>query len=88
MEKYIREMTSFEGKPIRLIACQSGAKAGGAAQQVADALGLTILAPTEIVNVNDLGEMFLSDNIIRAEMWFKGEPVQPTGKWVILEPRR
>lgn len=45
------------------------------------------MAPSEIVNVNSNGDIFLSDNRIIAEMWDNGEQVPETGKWLVFKPR-
>ena len=84
----IHNSQEFCGKPIRLISCQTGADSNGIAQQIADILQVDVMAPTEIVNVNSLGEMFLSNNKYLAEMWDLGEDVVQTGEWKIFDPKK
>lgn len=89
----IRNSREFCGKPIRLIACQTGALKDGIAQQLADELGVNVLAPTEIVNVDIAGNMFVSDNDVLVDLWntsakeIRGS-IKETGKWVEFKPRK
>lgn len=89
----IRNSREFCGKPIRLIACQAGALKDGIAQQLADELGVNVLAPTEIVNVDIFGNIFISDNDILFGIWNQSSSeerikIRQTGKWVEFKPRR
>lgn len=89
----IRNSREFCGKPIRLIACQTGALKDGIAQQIADELGVPVLAPTEIVYVDVLGNMFISDNDELARIWNNSTPeerlkIRQPGKWIEFKPRR
>ncbi|MBP3856518.1 MAG: minor capsid protein [Ruminiclostridium sp.] len=84
----IRNSREFKGEPIRLIACQTGAKENGIAQKLADTLGVEVKAPTESVYINMRGEMFITDNDILARLWDKGEDVEETGEWKIFTPRK
>ena len=49
----IKASITYQGGNIRIISCQAGAKEQGAAQQLADALGVNVYAPTEIVNITE-----------------------------------
>lgn len=56
----IRGNPHYGGGPVRLVSCHSGTVAPDAgvappAQQVADALGVTVMAPTDAVGVNRYG---------------------------------
>lgn len=87
----IRNSREFCGKPIRLIACQTGALKDGIAQQIADELGVPVLAPTETVTVDIDGEMFVSDNDILSGIWNSSSPeermkIHETGTWVEFQP--
>lgn len=87
----IRNSREFCGKPIRLIACQTGALKDGIAQQIADELGVPVLAPTETVTVDIDGEMFVSDNDILSGIWNTSSPeermkIRETGTWVEFQP--
>ena len=89
----IRNSKTYRGGNIRLISCQAGALENGAAQQVADALQVIVMAPTEIVNVDENGEMFLTDNEILAEIWYDADreeraKFKETGKWLTFYPRK
>lgn len=89
----IRNSQEFHGQPIRLISCQAGAKKNGIAQQIADELGVEVLAPTEIVNVDINGNMFLSDNGDLAEIWNisseeERKHIAQTGRWQTFKPNK
>lgn len=86
----IRNSQEFRGKNIRLISCQTGANGeNSVAQQIADELGVEVMAPTEIVTVEPVeGKMFVSNNDILTQLWIRGEDVAETGKWVIFKPRK
>ena len=89
----IRNSREFCGKPIRLIACQTGALKEGIAQQIADELGVPVLAPTEIVRVDIDGEMFISDNRTLSEIWNTSsseerKKIHQTGSWIEFKPRK
>lgn len=85
----IRNSMSYKGGNVRILSCQAGAKADGAAQKLANALGVDVYAPTEIVNIDENGEIFLSDNEILSEIWYNAidrTKVKETGKWVVFHP--
>lgn len=89
----IRNSCEFHGQPIRLIACQTGAKGNGIAQQIADELGVDVMAPTEIANVDINGEIFLSDNGELAEIWNTSSAeerkgIRQTGEWKVFKPNK
>ena len=89
----IRNSQEFHGQPIRLVACQTGAKENGIAQQIADELGIKVMAPTEIVNVDFDGKIFLSDNVVLADIWNTSsaeekKKFRQTGKWKIFKPNK
>lgn len=89
----IRNSRSFHNQPIRLISCQTGAKENGIAQQIADELGVEVLAPTEIVNVDMNGEMFLCDNEDLAIIWNistdeERKKIAQPGRWVPFQPNK
>lgn len=89
----IRNSREFCGKPIRLIACQTGALKDGIAQQIADELGVCVLAPTEMVRVDIDGNMFISDNDVLGDLWNTCSEevragIKDTGKWIEFKPRK
>ena len=75
------------GEKIRLIACEAGRKEDGVAQQLANELGVSVLAPTEKIWVNQDGEFFISDSDTLAEIWYNGEKVKGTGTWKTFTPK-
>ena len=76
MCRYIKKDKTYNGGPIRLIACSSGNEL--VAQRIADKLGVDVYAPTEDVNflqidinkqVMILGNFYKSHGIMSGE-WF------------------
>lgn len=87
----IRASTTYKGGNIRIISCQAGAKDNGAAQRLADALGVDVYAPTETVHVTENGEIFVTDNDILAELWYNEDDrsvYKETGTWRLFKPRK
>lgn len=88
----IRNSQAFSNRPIRLIACNVGQGENCIAQQIADKLGVDVLAATEAVIVDINGEMFVSDNIILADIWNASNEedrknIKATGKWAVFRPQ-
>lgn len=87
----IKASPTYKGGNIRIISCQAGAKEDGAAQRLADALGVSVYAPTEAVHVTENGEMFVSNNDILAEIWYNEDDrstIKQTGEWKVFKPRK
>ena len=89
----IRNSKSFKGNNIRIISCQAGAKPNGAAQKLANELQVAVYAPTETVNIDENGEMFLTDNDILAEIWYYASEkerakMKETGTWIEFKPEK
>ena len=73
----LKDSPVYEGRPIRLIACEAGADGSVVAQTVADQLGVEIMAPTHTVFVLPNGEMFVGPSIL-----------ERTGTWKIFRPKK
>lgn len=89
----IKNSNSYNGGNIRIISCQAGALEDGAAQRLADALNVMVYAPTETVNVDENGNMFVTNNDILAELWYNANEIErarfkETGQWVLFMPRK
>lgn len=89
----IRNSNSYSGGNIRVISCQAGAKEDGVAQRLANELNVSIYAPTEIVNIDEDGNMFVSDNEILADIWYHASveertKIKETGEWKLFEPQK
>ena len=87
----IKASPTYKGGNIRIISCQAGAKEDGAAQRLADALGVSVYASTEAVHVTENGEMFVSNNDILAEIWYNEDDrstIKQTGEWKVFKPRK
>lgn len=86
----IKNSTAYKGGKVRIISCQAGAKPDGAAQKLANELNVDVLAPTEEVNVDEYGNIFVSDNEILAEMWYNSnnkDEFHETGEWKVFSPQ-
>lgn len=71
----LRKSGTYHGGTIRLIACESAAEGAITAQKLADCLGVEVLAPDDLVYVNEKGEMHI------------GDPLTNTGNWVRIKPK-
>jgi hypothetical protein len=74
----------WHGEPIRLLACETGQRANGFAQQLADELGVTVHAPSDYVGLGADG-LFVSVTGLDAN----GNPqpvMPPTGSFYTFEP--
>ena len=60
--RLLKDSGKYQGKPIRLIACEAGKLQDGLAQQLANELGVEVLAPTKPVYLNSQGSMVLADD--------------------------
>lgn len=78
----------YNGGDIRLLSCSTGNGEECIAQQIANQLGVNVLAPTETLYINEEGKLFVTDSRELAVMWDDGEPVKETGKWVLFRPRK
>ena len=73
----IKKSKSYSGGAIRLISCDTANSGASAAQELADIMGVDVMAPTKTVFVDVLGEMTVGS-----------DPFTNDGRWVILKPRR
>lgn len=56
----------WNGNPIRLLSCRAGKYPYGAAYKISQRLGVPVLAPTELLHINDeTGEMYVADVTLR-----------------------
>lgn len=76
--KILLQSGLYHGGNIRLIACEAGKEGALAAQIVADQLGVTVLAPSDVVYIDVEGNLTISsDNGLTND-----------GEWVTIEPRK
>lgn len=73
----LRESPDYHGGPIRLVACESGAEGATAAQNLADDLGVDVLAPSDVVWIAEDGSMRIGPS------WDSN-----SGHWVLFKPRK
>ena len=60
LARFIQGAAGYTGQPVRLIACSSGACATGLAQNLANKLGVPVLAPTADAFVSQTGAFWTS----------------------------
>lgn len=86
----LREDPSYHSGDIRLLSCGIGANNCSFAQDLANELGVKVMAPSEDLWVSENGEMFISNNSILADMWYNGgkinADIKATGEWRIFSP--
>ncbi|MBZ6205818.1 RHS repeat protein [Streptomyces olivaceus] len=71
----VRNDPGWDGSPIRLIACNAGSCGATSGQNLSNALGVDVLAPTEIVWARMNGVLRVS-----------AKPYGKTGEWKLLRP--
>ncbi|MFG3165088.1 RHS repeat-associated core domain-containing protein [Streptomyces sp. NPDC048232] len=71
----VRNDPGWDGSPIRLIACNTGSCGATSGQNPSNALGVDVLAPTEIVWARMNGVLRVS-----------AKPYGKTGEWKLLRP--
>ncbi len=75
----LRKSENYKGGNIRLCSCEAGSDPNGAAQQLADALGVDVKAPNRLLFLDNRGNITIADDV---------EDVGTYGDWVIYKPRR
>jgi filamentous hemagglutinin len=60
LARFIQGSEGYSGGPVRLIACEAGACASGLGQNLANKLGIEVLAPTEKAFVDFNGSFWTS----------------------------
>ena len=73
----LKEDPNYHGGNIRLVSCETGAVEFGAAQILANELGVDVLAPTDVVWITLDGEMIVGPT-----------EFENTGEWKLFKPKR
>jgi len=81
LSSLLGKVPSYQGGSIRLMSCSAGAYNDGVAQQVANILGVDVLAPTDSLWITETGDMIISDTKFNAERWIA------TGSWKLFKPK-
>ena len=76
LAEMIRENPNYKGGPIRLISCETGAGEFGAAQMLANQLGVEVMAPSHTAWIMPYGEIRIGVTAVSNE-----------GFWRIFKPR-
>ena len=75
--KILKEDPNYHGGNIRLLSCETGSKEAVAAQQLADALNVDVLAPTDVLFIDFNGKMTIGP-----------DKYTNSGDWKLFKPRR
>ncbi|TMR08215.1 hypothetical protein ETD86_48805, partial [Nonomuraea turkmeniaca] len=75
LARLIKNSPTYKGGPVRLISCKTGACNASAAQNLANKLGVKVLAPTDTLWVFPNGRMVVGPT------WSK-----PSGTWRVFKP--
>ena len=76
----LKKDPEYKGGNIRLISCQAAANGGAIPKYLSREMNVTVIAPTQIVNVDFDGNIILADNDEDARMGIE------TGEWLVFEP--
>jgi hypothetical protein len=82
----IRADDAWGGQPVRLMSCETGQGDNPVAQQLADELGVTVTAPTELVFSDQEGNVWTTSMTVDEN----DEPIPtipPDGQWIDFKPR-
>ncbi len=82
----IRKDENWQGRPIRLMSCETGKGEDPVAQKLADALGVTVTAPTELAVSDKHGNVYTTS--VRIDRFGFPRPAVPhDGVWLDFQPR-
>lgn len=73
----LKEDPNYHGGNVRLLSCETGSKGAVAAQQLADALNVDVLAPTDVLFIDFNGKMTIGP-----------DEYTNSGDWKLFKPRR
>jgi RHS repeat-associated protein len=77
LARLIEQDPTYQGGPIRLLSCSTGASACGAAKNLANKLGVEVMAPTDTLWAFPSGRLVIGPTYTRN-----------TGSWVVFSPGR
>lgn len=77
LAKMIKDSKNYHGEKVRLLSCETASEGAVAAQELADELGVEVLAPSDILWVFSDGSMTIGP-----------DELTNSGQWVIIEPKR
>ncbi|MCM3922846.1 hypothetical protein ND748_14395 [Frankia sp. AiPs1] len=82
----IRKDENWQGRPIRLMSCETGRGEDPVAQKLADQLGVTVTAPTELAISDKHGNVYSAS--VRLDRFGFPRPTVPhDGAWLDFQPR-
>lgn len=73
----LKEDPNYHGGNVRLLSCETGSKGVVAVQQLADALNVDVLAPTDVLFIDFNGKMTIGP-----------DEYTNSGDWKLFKPRR
>ena len=77
LAKYLKKKQDYKGEPIRLLSCNTGKKANGLAQNLANKMNVLVKAPNKTLYVHASGKISIGES-----------PLDNSGKWVIFKPKK
>ena len=75
LANFLKHNPEYNGGPVRLISCSTGAKSDGIAQQLANKLGVDVMAPSDTLYIYPNGSTVIGPN-----------PYTNTGSWENFKP--
>lgn len=77
LAKFLKSDSGYSKGNIRLISCSTGTEPKGFAQNLANKMGVSVMAPSDTLYIYRNGKMIIGNN-----------PLKNTGKWIIYHPER
>ena len=75
LTNFLKNNPEYKGGPVRLISCSTGAKSDGIAQQLANKLGVEVMAPSDTLYIYPNGSTVIGPN-----------PYTNSGSWESFKP--
>ena len=77
LAKFLKIDIGYSKGNIRLISCSTGKDAKGFAQNLANKMGVLVMAPSDTLYIYPGGKVVIGPS-----------PLQNTGKWIVYHPER
>jgi hypothetical protein len=77
LAKFLKSDSGYSKGNIRLISCSTGKEAKGFAQNLANKMGVSVMAPSDTLYIYPNGKVVIGSN-----------PFKSTGKWITYHPER
>lgn len=77
LAKFLKNDKGYSKGNIRLISCSTGKDAKGFAQNLANKMGVSVMAPSDTLHIYPNGKTVIGPN-----------PFKNTGRWIVYNPER